>query len=68
MILQIERRWNREPGWLRSLPKATQAELIADYRLDIEDPKTKAAKANAAKRARFDKMRQRAINQGSENG
>jgi len=65
MILQIERHWNREPGWLAGQPRAVQSQLIADFRLDHEDPKSRTAKTAAAKRARFDKIRQRQNKQGS---
>ena len=68
MILQIERRWNRDPGWFSTMARETQIELIADYRMDFEDPKKRETRNKSAKRARFDKIRQRAINRGSTDG
>jgi hypothetical protein len=65
MILQIERQWNRDPGWVSSLPRPTQIQLIADFRLDHEDPKRRESRSNSAKRARFDMIKERAIKQGS---
>jgi|TARA_R100001086_G_C11839399_1_gene258732 hypothetical protein len=65
MILEIERTWNRDPGWFYSLPKPTQIQLIANHRIDVESPKQAQERQNKAKRARLDKMRQKATRTGA---
>ena len=65
MILQIERRWNREPGWFATLAPDVRLSLLADFRMDFETDKTRSAKSHAAKRARFDMIMTKRRNQGA---
>ena len=65
MILEIERRWNREPGWFYTLPRPTQIALIADYRISIETPKRAQERQHQAKRARLDRMKHEATRTGA---
>jgi hypothetical protein len=65
MIFEIERRWNRDPGWLYTLPRPQQIALIADYRLSIETPKRTQERQHKAKRARLDRMRHEATRSGA---
>jgi hypothetical protein len=34
--LAVDRFWGQLPGWLASLPVEQQAELLADYELELE--------------------------------
>ncbi len=36
MALRLCRRWNREPGWFRGLPRARQIEVLAELNLGAE--------------------------------
>tara|TARA_Y100001963_G_C6756020_1_gene436875 strand:- start:640 stop:852 length:213 start_codon:yes stop_codon:yes gene_type:complete len=67
MIFEIERSWNRDPGWLYSLPRPTQIALIADYRMTIESPKRAQERQHKAKRARIDRMKHEATRSGAVN-
>lgn len=66
MILSIERAWHKWPGWFATLDRPTQIRLIADHRLELEDPKRTEKRVRAARRAKFDKIRARANAQGTE--
>ena len=49
--MEVERRWNREPGWFSTQPKQTQAMLLADLHLTYETPeKAKRGKRKAKQR------------------
>ena len=65
MILQIERRWHRDPGWFYTLPRPHQIQLIADYRMCIESPKQAKERQDKAKRARLNKIKQKARRTGA---
>ena len=57
--LRLDRLWNREPGWFLSLPRETQAQVLAEYRLSCETPEQAKAEAKRAKRAELDRRMRR---------
>lgn len=65
MILQIERSWNRDPGWFSTLPKHTQIALMAEFRMRNESQKRTEKRSRAAKRARLDRMKAKATRSGA---
>ena len=65
MILEIERVWHRAPGWFYTLHRTQQIALIADYRISMEGPKRAQEREHKAKRARLDRMKQKATRTGA---
>lgn len=41
MILAIEREWGKQPGWFASLDRETRADVMADWQLRQQPPKTR---------------------------
>jgi hypothetical protein len=64
----ISRYWNQQPTWFFSLPRALQAELIADYRLSNmkqEDIKKKKKKFQLSN---LKQQHERFLRRGTEDG
>tara|TARA_R100000742_G_C4253678_1_gene71766 strand:+ start:274 stop:474 length:201 start_codon:yes stop_codon:yes gene_type:complete len=63
--LDIEKDWNKTPGWFINQDKEIQIDLIAHYRLSRMDPKNIQKRKNRLKKERFLKKREKYIRKGS---
>lgn len=52
----ISRFWGREPTWFENLPSDLKTRVLADYRIQCDDPKTRKQKADKLK---IDRIRNR---------
>lgn len=53
----ISRFWGREPTWFESLPRDLKIRVLADYRIQCDDPKTRKQKADKLKIERIRRRR-----------
>lgn len=53
----ISRFWGREPTWFESLPRDLKVRVLADYRIQCDDPKTRKQKADKLKIERIRRRR-----------
>lgn len=53
----ISRFWGRDPMWFESLPRDLKIRVLADYRIQCDDPKTRKKKADKLKIERIRRRR-----------